>query len=201
VIRTQYYTACSLDGFIAGPDHDLAWLLQFGEAEGTSYPDFIRHVGAVAMGSHTYEWILRHQVGSESGPQRPWPYQQPCWVFTTRTLQTIPGADIRFARGDIRAAHTAMVAASGGRNVWVVGGGELAAQFYDAGLLDEVIVTFAPVALGGGFPLLPRAITSPPLRLLGVTTYGVFVELRYEVPSRAEARDAEPGAAADRGRM
>lgn len=191
MIRTQYYTACSLDGFIAGPNHDLAWLLQFGEAEGTSYPEFIRQVGAVAMGSHTYEWILRHQVGSEADPRRPWPYQQPCWVFTTRTLPAVPGADIRFVRGDVRAAHAAMVAAASGRNVWVVGGGELAAQFHDAGLLDEVIVTFAPVALGGGSPLLPRAITSPPLRLLGATTYGVFVELRYEVPRRTGAHAAE----------
>ena len=59
--KTQYYTAATLDGFIAGPDHSLDWLFQFG-AEGTpDYPDFIRRVGAVAMGSSTYEWVLRHR--------------------------------------------------------------------------------------------------------------------------------------------
>ena len=51
---TQFYGATSLDGFIATPDHDLGWLLQFGEIEGSSYPAFIREVGALAMGSHTY---------------------------------------------------------------------------------------------------------------------------------------------------
>jgi dihydrofolate reductase len=51
-----------------------------------------------------------------------------------------------------------MVAAAGGRNVWIVGGGDLAGQFADVGLLDEVIVSIAPVTLGGGAPLLPRRI-------------------------------------------
>lgn len=182
-MRTQYYTACSLDGFIAGPGHDLAWLFQFNEAEGTSYAEFIREVGAVAMGSHTYEWILRQHVGPEAGASLPWPYQQPCWVLTTRSLPGVPGADIRFARGDVRPVHDAMRAAAGGRNVWLVGGGDLVGQFHDAGLLDDVIVQFAPVTLGAGSPLLPRSITSPPLRLVEARTCGgVFAELRYEVP-------------------
>ncbi len=179
--RTQYYTACSLDGFVAGPGHDLDWLHQFGEAEESSYPEFIRGVGAVAMGAHTYEWVLRHLAPPEPGGPRQWPYEQPCWVFTSRRLPTVPGADIRFVQGEVLAVHAAMAAAAGGRNVWIVGGGDLAGQFHDAGLLDELIVTIAPVTLGGGFPLLPRAVTSPPLRLVSVTTYGVFVELRYEV--------------------
>jgi dihydrofolate reductase len=76
-----------------------------------------------------------------------------------------------------------MAAAAGGKNVWIVGGGDLVGQFYDHGLLDELIVQVAPVTLGGGAPLLPRAITKPPLRLVSATTYcGAFVELRYEVP-------------------
>ena len=51
-----------------------------------------------------------------------------------------------------------MVEAAGGKNVWLVGGGELVGQFYDHGLLDELIVTIASVTLGAGAPLLPRAI-------------------------------------------
>jgi dihydrofolate reductase len=49
-----------------------------------------------------------------------------------------------------------MRAAAGGKNVWIVGGGDLAGQFADAGLLDELIVYIAPVTLGGGAPLFPR---------------------------------------------
>ena len=68
-------------------------------------------------------------------------------------------------------------------NVWVVGGGDLVGQFYDAGLLDELIVQIAPVTLGAGTPLLPRRIAQPALRLTSVTTLGgLFAELRYAVP-------------------
>ena len=104
-------------------------------------------------------------------------------------LPAIPGADIRFTRGDVRPVHCEMVAAAGGKNIWIVGGGELAGQFYDHGLLDELIIQVASVTLGGGAPLLPRAITTPPLRLVSVTSYGeAFAELRYEVPRpRGEA--------------
>jgi dihydrofolate reductase len=181
---TQYYTASSLDGFIADPQHSLDWLLQFGSVEETSYPEFIREVGALAMGSHTYEWILRHQAAEAAdGAQPAWPYEQPTWVFSSRSLPPVPGADLRFASGDVRPIHREMVAAAGGKNVWIVGGGELAGQFYDHGLLDHLIIQIAPVTLGSGTPLLPRAITRPPLRLVSVTTFGgTFAELRYEVP-------------------
>ena len=193
-MKTQYYTATSLDGFIADRQNSLDWLLQFGE-EGTSdYPDFIREVGVIAMGSTTYEWLLEHQIHPDSDHPQPWPYEQPTWVFTSRSLPAIPGAGIRFVRGDVRPVHQEMVAAAGGKNLWIVGGGELAGQFYDHGLLDELIITIAPVTLGGGAPLLPRAIATPPLRLLSVTAYGdTFAQLRYEVPRPPGAGGSRDG--------
>jgi dihydrofolate reductase len=76
-----------------------------------------------------------------------------------------------------------MVAAAGGKNVWLVGGGELVGQFYDRGLLDELFVQVGSVTLGAGKPLLPRSITQPPLRLVSVRQVGTgFAELQYEVP-------------------
>ena len=182
-MKTQYYTASSLDGFIAGPNDSLDWLFPLGELAETSYPAFIKDVGALAMGSATYEWMLRHAVGPEAERPEPWPYQQPTWVFTSRTLPPVPGADIRFVRGDVRPVHRAMVEAAGGKNVWIVGGGELVGQFYDAGLLDELYVQVGSVTLGAGKPLLPRAITMPPLRLVSARAVGTgFAELHYEVP-------------------
>ena len=182
-MKTQYYTASSLDGFIADPEHTLDWLLQFGAPEESGYTQFIRDVGALAMGSTTYEWILAHNVRSNSDDPQPWPYQQPAWVFTSRSLTAVRGADVRFVHGDVRPIHPKMVEAAGGKNVWLVGGGELVGQFHDHGLLDELIVTIAPVTLGAGAPLLPRAITNPPLRLTSAMTVGTaFAELRYEVP-------------------
>jgi dihydrofolate reductase len=182
-VKTQYYTASSLDGFIADPHDSLDWLFSLGDIEATSYPAFIREVGALAMGSTTYEWILRHHVGRDADRPQPWLYEQPTWVFTSRTLPIVPGADIRFVRGDVRPVHQAMVTAASGKNVWIVGGGELAGQFYDHALLDELFVQIGSVTLGAGKPLLPRAITSPPLRLLSVRAVGTgFAELHYEVP-------------------
>jgi dihydrofolate reductase len=182
-VKTQYYTAASLDGFIATSDDSLEWLFPLGNLEDTSYPHFIRDVGALAMGSATYEWMLRHLVGPAARPPQPWPYQQPAWVFSSRGLPTVPGADIRFVRGDVGPVHKEMAAAAGGRNLWIVGGGELAGQFYDRGLLDELFVQVGSVTLGAGKPLLPRAITSPPLRLVSARAVGTgFAELHYEVP-------------------
>lgn len=122
-------------------------------------------------------------------PAEPWPYTQPTWVFSSRVLPSVPGADIRFVIGDVRPVHEQMVTAANGKNVWIVGGGELAGRFYDCGLLDELFVQVSSVTLGSGKPLLPRVITSPPLRLLSATAVGSgFAELHYEVPRRADRR-------------
>jgi dihydrofolate reductase len=182
-VKTQYYTASSLDGFIADPNDSLDWLFPLGDIAETSYPNFIRDVGALAMGSHTYEWMLRHLVSPAADRPQPWPYEQPTWVFTSRELPLVAGADIRFASGDVRPIHRTMVEAAGGKNVWIVGGGDLAGQFYDLGLLDEIFVQIGSVTLGAGKQLLPRKIASPPLRLVSVRAVGTgFAELHYEVP-------------------
>jgi len=180
--KTQYYTASSLDGFIADPNHSIDWLLQFGEEGTDDYAEFIANVGAVAMGSSTYTWILDQHVRPGTEHQKPWPYTQPSWIFTSRTLPSVDGADIRFVSGDVAKVHAEMLEAAKGKNVWVVGGGDLAGQFHDRGLLDEIIVTIVPVTLGAGKPLLPRSIVTPPLRLVSTRAYGsVFAQLRYEI--------------------
>jgi dihydrofolate reductase len=196
-MKIQYYVATSLDGFIADSQNSLDWLFQFGgpgdggNGHSTSYSNFIREVGAIAMGSTTYEWILTHQIEESADHKQSWVYEQPTWVFTSqilpmiRTLPMIEGANIQFVKGDVRPVHRAMMAAAGNKNIWLVGGGDLVGQFYDHGLLNEIIVSIAPVTLGSGAPLLPRTITTPPLKLLSSTVHGAaFVELRYEVPER-----------------
>jgi dihydrofolate reductase len=170
---TQYYTATTLDGFIADTDNSLDWLFTRARDEDGpgNYADFIAEVGALAMGSTTYEWILDHERGK-------WPYELPCWVFTHRDLTVVPGAEVEFVSGDVAPIHEKMVEAAGGRNVWIVGGGDLVGQFADAGLLDEVIVGIAPVTLGGGAPLLARRVE---LRLEEVARNGDFVFARFSV--------------------
>lgn len=182
-MKTQYYTASSLDGFIATEDHSLEWLFPLGDLNDTGYPAFIAQVGALAMGSSTYEWMLRHVIKPGSAAPGAWPYTQPAWVFSSRTLPGIQDADIRFVSGAVGPVHQAMREAAQDKNIWLVGGGELVGQFHDAGLLDEVIVQVASVTLGTGQPLLPRRITRPPLKLSAARAIGTgFAELRYDVP-------------------
>ena len=112
-MKTQYYTATSLDGFIATEDDSLEWLFPLGDLNDSSYPAFISEVGALAMGSATYEWMLRnaHKVAAETGS--PWPYTQPVWIFSSRKLPITDGANIRFVNGDVRQVHADMRAAAG----------------------------------------------------------------------------------------
>jgi dihydrofolate reductase len=157
---TQYYTATTLDGFIADPDNSLDWLFTRAREEDgpLNYGEFIAEVGAMAMGSTSYEWILDHEFGGKDPADWKWMYDVPCWVFTHRELPVVPNAQIEFTSAAIETVHEQMRAAAGGRNIWIVGGGDLVGQFADVGLLDEVIVQIAPVTLGGGAPLLPRRI-------------------------------------------
>jgi len=174
--RTRYYVASTLDGFIATEDHSLDWLVtrDLGPDKGgdLSYDAFIAEVGAIAMGSATYEWLLRHH-GDE-----PWFYSQPCWVFTHRDLPLRTGADLRLTHASVPEVHAEMAAAAAGKDIWVVGGGDLAGQFHDAGHLDELLVSIAPVTVGAGKPLLPRQVE---LRVRESRIAGEFVVARYDV--------------------
>jgi dihydrofolate reductase len=181
-MKTQYFTATSLDGFIATENDSLDWLFPLGDLNDSSYPEFISDVGALAMGSATYEWMVRNaeKVAAETGSA--WPYTQPAWIFSSRKLPIIEGVNIRFVNRDVHHVHAEMRAAAGTKNIWIVGGGDLAGQFYDAGLLDELIIQVGSVTLGKGKPLFPRRVLSPVLRLVSVHKKGAgMAELRYEV--------------------
>ena len=177
---TQYYTATSLDGFIADADHSLEWLFtREQDRDGPlNYNGFIAGVGALAMGATTYEWILGHEFADKEPAEWKWPYDVPCWVFTHRQLTVVPEAPVEFTSTDVAAVHEEMREAAGDRNLWILGGGDLAGQFADAGLLDEVIVYVAPVTLGAGAPLLPRNLE---LQLEEVERNRDFVCARFSV--------------------
>jgi dihydrofolate reductase len=179
---TIYYTASSLDGFIADEQDSLDWLFQFGDVGTTDYHDFIRTVGAAVMGSGTYAWLWEQHFREQAPNPIGWPYNFPAWVFSHREQPRVTGADLHFVSGDVSGFIGSMEDAAGGKNLWVLGGGDLAGQFADAGLLDEMWVTYAPACLGRGKPLLPRRYCSPPLKTIGTRRFGEhFVQIRYQL--------------------
>ena len=76
---TQYYTATTLDGFIADATDWLDWLFTRDQdrAGVLNYAAFIADVGALAMGSTTYEWILEHDRACKDPAEWKWPYEIP----------------------------------------------------------------------------------------------------------------------------
>lgn len=147
---TIYYTASSIDGFIVDDDASLDWLTSREiDADGPfGYQSFAAGVGALVMGATTYEWLVRNQPGA-------WMYSQPSWVLTHRPEIIADGHPVHTFAGDPVELHPRLVAAAGDRDVWVVGGGRVAAQFAAANLIDETIVAYAPCTLGSGAAVLP----------------------------------------------
>lgn len=146
-MATIYYTASSIDGFIVDDRNSLEWLISRDiEVDGPfGYRAFEASVGALVMGATTYEWILANDSD--------WPYKQPTWVLTHRP--DIVRDPVKAFDGDVTELHPLLLQAAGYQDVWVVGGGEAAAQFVTAGLVDELIVSYAPCTLGTGGRLLP----------------------------------------------
>lgn len=184
----QYFCASSLDGYIAEADDTLGWLMGYegsydgpdAEPSGTAYEEFYEGVGALVMGSATYQFVLDHL--GEGGD---WPYAgKPTWVLTSRDLPKPRGADneVRITSGAVAHLHPEMMAAAGERNLWVVGGGRVASQFADERLLDELLVTIVPVVLGTGKPLFDRRLPDGPMQLTGARAFDSgMVELRYRL--------------------
>ncbi|MDD7929714.1 dihydrofolate reductase family protein [Microbacterium thalli] len=183
--RIIFDTATSLDGFIADADNSLAWLFA---VDGGTEPDeqlLPADAGVLVEGSTTYEWVLAESdILAHPGRWREFHGDRPTFVFTTRDLPAPAGADIRFVSGAVADVLPEIRAAAGDRDIWVVGGGDLAGQFLDIGALDEIAVSIAPVTLGAGAPLLPRRVESDRLRLHSAQAVGAFARLIYTVEGR-----------------
>ncbi len=175
-------TATTLNGYLADDEHSLDWL--FAVDGGTDPDETLLPTGAAVMveGSHTYEWGLR--AWHDAGDTRSWQEfhgDRPLFVFSTRELPVPEGADVRFLRGSVAESLPQLRDAAGGGDIWVVGGGDLAGQFLDAGALDEIAISIAPVALPSGAPLLPRRVESDRLTLVEARQVGQFARLVYRV--------------------
>ena len=144
-----YYVAASRDGFIAGPDHELDWLHAFEGGESDyGYSDFLARVDGLLMGRNTYDVTRRLSID--------WPYgERPCWVLSRRPLDGPASVQSgAFGIATLRRAWRSR----GCRRVWLVGGGDVAAQFAHAQAIDEIVLSTVPVTLGSGIPLFAGAV-------------------------------------------
>jgi dihydrofolate reductase len=155
--RVRVYIATSIDGFIAGPGGDLSWLPGAEHAEdldataavepsqGLSYEDFIADVGSILMGRGTYDAVRGFGV--------PWPYGAlPVIVASRRSLDSGAPSTVQRAAADIRDLVAMASKAAAGKDLYL-DGGVLIRQALQAGLVDEITMTMAPVALGAGHSL------------------------------------------------
>jgi dihydrofolate reductase len=191
----RYYAAATLDGYIAESDDSIDWLTSYeGSYEGADsdqgqggYEAFYEGIGALVMGSVTYEWVLAHAAG--------WPYSgKPAWVLSSRELPAPEGGDVdvRIVGAQVPDLIDEMLAAAGEQDLWIVGGGNVASQFAEHGLLDRVEVTLVPVVLGAGKPLFEGRLPGGPMQLISARSFSSgIVGLTYEVkrPANAPARN------------
>jgi dihydrofolate reductase len=160
--RFVYYVAASADGFIARANGSVDWLDERPAAE-YDFAEFTARVDTIVWGRKTYE------QGLEKGGLAPFGDKVRHVVLSRR-----PSADPLFTTDGPRALADRL-RAEPGRDVWIMGGAELAASFLDAGAL-------IPVLLGEGIPLFAPRERNAPLRLVDSHAYkdGVL-RLRYEV--------------------
>ena len=189
-MATTFCTATSLDGYIADDRESLSWLFTTEadapepapESAPESAPElprlhfsrFFAGVGAIVCGYNTFDWVRRELTAS--GDPFVWPHEQPTWVVTHRDPDPTPG--VTFTSSPIADLHSELVNAADGKDVWIVGGGDLAGQFADLGLLDQVWIHQCPVTLGAGRPLLPRRLR---LHRRDVETDGQFTAMLFDV--------------------
>lgn len=153
----------SLDNYIAREDGAVDWLMWTDEVAAVT-AEFWKTIDTVLMGRKTYEVALRHSKGGSN----PYPGVK-SYVFS-RTLAAGPDSSVEVVRDDA-ASFVAELKRGEGRDICVMGGGELARTLFEAGLIDEVGLNIHPVLLGSGVPLFHAMKRQVNLELLDCKTF------------------------------
>jgi dihydrofolate reductase len=158
--KTILYIATSFDGYVAGPRDEVDWMSRYENVE-YGFKDFLAGVGAIVMGRRSYD------VGVEQNWFGKYDYGAPI-VVVTRTPPKSPAeaGDFTFVSDGIEAAHEKARARAGEKNIWVFGGGSIAQQYAQSGLLDEISLGLVPTILGDGKRLFEHVGKRIDLKLL-----------------------------------
>lgn len=158
--KIKLYIAASIDGYIAYSDGGLDWLSEYPiTAEyNYGYNDFYESIDSVIMGGKSYRDILNMDVI--------YPYKdKTSYVITRNTNSKISIENVQFLSDNIIETVSSLKKQDG-KDIWLVGGGEIISMLLDQGLVDEMIITYIPKVLGDGIPLFPKIMNESKWQLL-----------------------------------
>jgi dihydrofolate reductase len=168
--------AMSLDGFIAGPDDEMGWILELGPQDAV-IAKVAAATGAMLVGRRTWDVGARMQADERAGTD--YPFTGPTFLLTHRPLDS-PDPGVTILSGDIGEAVATALAAAGDRNLELLGA-DVASQAFRRGLVDEILVYVLPVVMGGGVPFSPAGSVKVDLEPIGSDQSGATTILRFRV--------------------
>lgn len=167
------YIACSLDGKIARKDGDVHWLEAIPNPEGLDhgYGNLLSRIDTTFMGNSTYKVVM--------GFDMEWPYGNLKNYVFTRDKDLLDDGRVQYVHEDI-AHFAARLKETEGKDIWLIGGGEINTILANAGLIDEIILSVAPKTLGEGIPLFSDGIKEQDFVLVDAVTWSSgFVTITY----------------------
>jgi dihydrofolate reductase len=173
--KLKIYIAISLNGKIARADGQVDWLETIPNPEKSDYGyyDFYASIDTTIQGHKTYAQLLAWDI--------PFPYADKKNYVFTRNPNHQDTKEVSFVSED-HLAFTEKLKTGGGKDIWLIGGGQINTLLLNAGLVDELIVHIMPIILPDGLPLFGGIPRESQLRLLSSKSYaGGVVESRYEV--------------------
>jgi len=142
------YIATSLDGFIANEKGKVDWLEKYtGKDVENDYNKFVKGISSIIMGSKTYKQILGFDL---------WYYgKTPCYILSHKKMKTFENSNVEFYSGNIKKLLS-KVKRKSKKNIWLLGGANVAQKFLKEGLVDEIQLAIIPETLGKGIPLFKK---------------------------------------------
>ena len=171
--RIIVHIATSADGYIARPDGNIDWLTSRPAPKGFyGMNAFMKTIDATIFGRKTYEESLRLGAKYDKGG---------AYVFSRQAQPADAPSGVEFVNEDVRSFVNRLREQSG-KDIWLMGGGEIIASFLDAQAIDEFVVSVVPVFIGDGIPLIARRHRLTPLELLSTEKFDDgLVQLRYRI--------------------
>lgn len=165
--KIKLYIAVSIDGFIADKNGGIEWLenIQNPDHLDFGYLEMYNSIDTTLMGNATYQQVLGFDI--------PFPYADKTnYVFTRNTALT-KDKNVTFVSSDI-VTFVQSLKEQKGKAIWLIGGGQINTILLEAGLIDEMIISYIPMVLGEGIPLFTKS-TLHQFRVLKSEVYNTGV--------------------------